>query len=67
MNMRPEGIFLLYRKDYATLNLSYFNMLSKIKCNEQYIRFVINEPIYMIDAYRQENILCYKLIKNKSF
>ena len=41
--------------------------LSKIKYNEQYIRFAINEPIYMIDAYRQGNTLCYKLLENKSF
>ena len=38
-----------------------------LKCNEQYIRFAINEPTYMIDAYRQENTLCYKLLENKSF
>ena len=42
-------------------------LLRLLKCNEQYIRFAINDPIYMIDAYRQENTLCYKLLENKSF
>ena len=34
-----------------------------LKCNEQYIQFTINEPTYMRDAYRQENVLCYKLFE----
>ena len=70
-SVHPKAICWIKHPIMLAQKLSFIPWNAKaicdLKCNEQYIRFAINEPTYMIDAYRQENTLCYKLLENKSF